>query len=147
MGVLDRIRSVLIGVLVGLVAVLTAAIVLGVLLRPVALMPYPTAEGRTIDHARNDRSQTGRRLHLPQHRVGITVSCHGTGQVEVSIGTASGSVAGTLTSCTSSPDGAAYVLSTLAGTDYGWRVQSRTHTRWAVTFSEPVDDGAGHLTP
>lgn len=147
MAVLDRIRAVLISVLIALVAVLAAAVVLGVLLRQYPPLPYPTAEGKTIDHARNNHSQVGRVLPLPQHRVGITISCQGAGTVDVIIGVAGHTTAATRTSCGSTTDGAAYVLSTLPGTSYRWRVQCHASTRWAVTFSEPLDDGGGTLTP
>ncbi len=112
MAVLDRIRAVLISLLALLVAALTAAVVLGVVLRPAPPLDYPVAEGRAIDHARNDHSQTGRWLHLPQHRVGVIVSCQGSGHIDVTIGTTAASTAATRTSCSSIPGGAAYVLST-----------------------------------
>jgi hypothetical protein len=143
--VLDRLRRALITAVVVLVVVLVGAIVLGVVLRPARPLPFPTSQGRTIDQARNDHSETGRALHLTRHRVGILISCQGSGEVDVSIGTPP--TGGVRTRCTPTADGAGYVLSELSANTYRWHVRSRAGTRWAVTFSDPIDDGAGELVP
>jgi hypothetical protein len=146
MAVLDRLRGVLIAAVVALIVVLAGAVVLGVVLRSAQPLPFPTSQGRTIDQARNDHSEAGRRLHLTGNRVGILVSCRGSGDVVVSIGTPA-TTGGVGTHCTPTADGAGYVLADLPAAHYSWRVQSRAGTRWAVTFSDPLDEGGGDLVP